>query len=66
MESVPLTRSDADTVTAVPVFVPPLMYPVVLVTEGVTVTEWFVTAPFVAVGVPALPDVTADTVTELR
>ena len=30
-----------------------------LVTEGVTVTEWFVTVPFEAVGVPADPVVTA-------
>ena len=62
----PLTSSEAVTVTAVPFIVPPFMYPVVLVTFGVTVTEWFVTVPFVAVGVPADPDVTAYTVTELR
>ena len=53
--SVPETNSDALTDTAVPVFVPPVMYPVVLVTEGVTETEWFETEPFDAVGVPAVP-----------
>ena len=52
---VPLTNSDALTVTAVPVFVPPVMYPVVLVTDGVTLTLWFVTVPLVAVGVPVDP-----------
>ena len=53
--SLPDTSSDADTVTAVPVFVPPVIYPVVLVTDGVTVTEWLETVPLVAVGVPAVP-----------
>ena len=52
----PDTSSLADTVTAVPVFVLPVMYPVVLVTEGVTLILWLLTVPFVAVGVPAVPD----------
>jgi hypothetical protein len=55
MVFVPLTSSDADTVTGVPVFVPPVMYPVVFVTDGVTETELLDTVPFVAVGVPAVP-----------
>ena len=58
MDFVPLTSSLADTVTAVPVSVPPLMYPVTFVTLGVTVTELLLTVPFVAVGVPAVPDAT--------
>ena len=37
--SLPLANSLADTVTAVPLFVPPEIYPAVLVTDGVTVTE---------------------------
>ena len=53
--SVPLTSSDADTDTAVPVFVPPLIYPAVFVTDGVTDIEWLDTVPFVAVGVPSVP-----------
>ena len=36
IDNVPLTSSDADTDTAVPVFVPPVIYPVVFVTDGVT------------------------------
>ena len=55
IESVPLTNSLADTDTAVPLIVPPVIYPVVLVTDGVTDTEWLDTVPFVAVGVPAVP-----------
>ena len=44
----PLTSSEADTVTAVPFADPAVMYPAVLVTEGVTVTEWLDTVPLVA------------------
>ena len=55
---VPETSSDADTVTAVPVLVPPSIYPVVFVTDGVTDTELLLTVPLVAVGVPAVPDAT--------
>ena len=47
--------SDALTVTAVPVFVEPVIHPVVLVTLGVTLTEWLDTVPLVADGVPAVP-----------
>ena len=54
----PLTSSLAETETAVPVFVPPVIYPVVFVTDGVTETEWLLTVPLVAVGVPAVPEAT--------
>ena len=54
-DSVPLTSSLAETVTAEPVFVPPLIHPVEFVTDGVTDTVWFETVPFVADGVPAVP-----------
>jgi hypothetical protein len=37
--SLPLTSSLADTDTAVPVLVDPVIYPVVFVTDGVTLTE---------------------------
>ena len=43
--------------------VPPVIYPVLLVTLGVTVTAWLLTLPFVAVGVPAAPVGIAATVT---
>lgn len=56
--SLPLTSSLALTVTAVPVFVEPVIHPVVLVTDGVTETEWLLTVPFVADGVPAVPAAT--------
>ena len=39
MDFVPLTNSEADTLTAVPVLVEPVIYPVVFVTDGVTETE---------------------------
>jgi hypothetical protein len=55
MDCEPLTSSDADTVTAVPLCVPPLMYPAELVTDGVTVRAWLLTADLVAVGVPSVP-----------
>ena len=55
MESVPLTSSEADTETAVPVLVEPVIYPAVFVTDGVTETELLLTVPFVAVGVPSVP-----------
>lgn len=51
MESVPLTSSDALTVTAVPLAVPAVTYPAVLVTIGVTVMEWFDTVPLDALAV---------------
>ena len=38
-----------------PVMVLPVIYPVVFVTDGVTVTLWFNTVPLLAVGVPAVP-----------
>jgi hypothetical protein len=59
IDFVPLTSSDADTVTAVPVFDPPLIYPATFVTLGVTETEWLDTVPFVATGVPSVPLATA-------
>ena len=37
----PLTSSEAVTVTAVPLDVPAVIYPAVLVTDGVTVIELF-------------------------
>jgi len=52
----PLANSEAVTVTAVPVLVLPVIHPVVLVTDGVTDTEWLLTVPLVAEGVPAVPD----------
>ena len=55
IESVPLQTSLADTDTAVPVLVPPLIYPAVFVTDGVTEIAWLLTAPFDAVGVPSVP-----------
>ena len=54
MDFVPLTNSEALTVTAVLVFVPPVIYPVVFVTDGVTDTAWLLTVPLLAVGVPAV------------
>ena len=38
----------------------------VFVTDGVTETEWLLTVPFVAVGVPAVPDGMAFICTELN
>ena len=55
IDFVPLTSSLALTVTAVPVFVLPLMYPALFVTLGVTDTELLLTVPFDAVGVPSVP-----------
>ena len=42
--------------------VPPEIYPALFVTLGVTETLWLDTVPFVAVGVPAVPDGIALTV----
>ena len=44
----PDTNSLALTVTAVPLDDPAVMYPAVLVTDGVTLIEWLLTVPFVA------------------
>ena len=40
----------------IPVFVEPVINPVVFVTDGVTLIEWLDTVPLLALGGPAVPD----------